>query len=118
MENLADKVESDPRRKSHEKETGISFLGDEEEMRVVSAKPTIVRSLLKHDYSDLNWVEIEKEETSTTVRDIENIDENDIIYAVSVDIPIGCLTIKSSPKSNNYQSSVINTKSIDPEAFS
>jgi len=41
---------------SFEKETGINFMGDELAFTLSSYKPTIVRSVLKHEYAVIQWI--------------------------------------------------------------
>jgi len=114
---MTDKVESDPNRTGAEKETGISFLGDEKVATVSSAKKTIVKSLLNHEEFEYSYFSVYDGDSYRTVRSEDEILEEESIVFVSGEIPIGCLTIKSSPRSNNHQSSVVNAEKIDPDAF-
>jgi hypothetical protein len=117
MQTLIENVESDPNREQHEKETGVNFLGGDEGCTVFSAKKTIVKSLLEHDSFEPSWFEIATESGTKTVTTEEEAAESDGIYGVSGEMPIGCLTIKSAPRANNHQSSVVNSETIDPDAF-
>jgi hypothetical protein len=111
---LDDRVEADPNRVSHEKETHINFLGDANEMRVFSAKRAIVSQLVKHPHFELKWASVEG--ARTNAGDVQETDG--AIWAVSGMMPIGCLTIKSSPRTNNHQSQCVNYEGVDPDAFS
>jgi len=113
---LIDQVENDPDLNSAEKESSVTFLGDEKRFTIFSAKRTIVKSLLEHDNFEVKWLQIDKNGKKVRVDDPENVGDS-TIYSVSGTMPIGCLTIKSKPRSNNHQSSVVNSETIDADAF-
>jgi hypothetical protein len=117
---LHELVTSDPHRNAMEKETSIVFEGDVSEATITSAKPTIVRSLLQHDEFELDAAEAPKDtDGHGTFRSTEphRLREAGDIYAVTGRIPIGCLTVKSVPRSNDHQSKVVNHETIREGAF-
>lgn len=116
--SLAEKVDRDPELSGSEKETTISMYGDSKRFEIYSAKPTIVKSLLKHDYFDMEWARVlEGDESSyyENRKDLEAVDGD--IVAVRGSLPVGTLTVKSKPRANNHQSSIVSTETIDPSVF-
>lgn len=117
QEELVELVESDPDRTGAEKESAFTMLGDEKVITAMSAKATIVRSLLKHDHFEPEWFVVE-DGGKANVETIEDAADADAIYAVSGEMPVGCLTVKSAPRSNDHQSSIVNAEGVQPGAFS
>ena len=113
QEHLVERVSNDPNRESMEKETGITMLGDAKEMRVFSAKRALIVRLIKHPHFDPEWYSVE----GSRVDPSEIADTQGDIWAVSGKMPIGCLTIKSKPRSTNYQSQVVNFEGVPEDAF-
>lgn len=115
---LTEKVDRDPTLSGSEKETTISMYGDDKEFTIYSAKPTIVKSLLKHDYFDMKWARVLSDGKSTHVESENELDgvEGKIV-AIEGTLPVGTLTVKSKPRANNHQSSIVSTEGIDPSVF-
>lgn len=115
---LIGRVDRDPNLNAGEKETTITMYGDEKVFSIYSAKPTIVKSLLKHDHFELEWARLLGENDWGRVEDREAIkDREGDIVAVEGQMPIGTLTVKSKPRANNHQSSIVNAETIDPSVF-
>jgi hypothetical protein len=118
-EDLVENVQSHSRMSKMEKETSIHFCGDEEEASITSYKATIVKSLLEHDYAEVYRVVVETEEVSHKAVEVEDDDwdvvVDETIVGCHARLPIGCLTVKGSPRSNNYQSSIITTETEMPD---
>ncbi len=113
-----DRVDRDPKLTGDEKETTITMYGRDKEFEIYSAKPTIVKSLLKHDNFELAWARIIADDDAEQVTDRSQLDDSDgNIVAVEGRMPIGVLTVKSKPRKNNNQSSIINTETIDSSVF-
>lgn len=115
---LTKKVDRDPTLSGSEKETTISMYGDDKRFTIYSAKPTIVKSLLKHDFFEMDWARVLTGEKPTHVEErseLETIDGH--IVAIEGRLPIGTLTVKSKPRANNHQSSIVSTEGIDPSVF-
>lgn len=65
--DIVDKVDRDPMLEADEKETTITMYGLDKNFSIFSAKPTIIKSLLKHDHFELEWARIVNDEGSTPV---------------------------------------------------
>lgn len=114
--DLAERVENDPKLNAAEKETTMSMYGNDKEFTVHSAKATVVKSLLKHDHFDP--VEIRGLDGDEHARvGPSEADQLDTVYAVRGTLPVGCLTVKSKPRTNDHQSSIVNAETIDPDVF-
>lgn len=114
MTELHELVEIDPRRNADERETTFSMLGMSESVHVFSAKPTIIRSLLRHDHFELfriGGIDGGEYEPDVSAEDV------DAIYEIEGVLPIGCLTVKSKPRKDNRQSKIVNHQTISPDAF-
>lgn len=113
-----ERVSPHPRLTGSEKETAVTMYGDSERFTIYSAKPTIVKSLLKHDYFEMTWAQLADDETLTEVERREQLRETDRdIVAIEGSLPVGTLTVKSKPRANNHQSSIISTETVDPSVF-
>lgn len=117
MTDIADLAERDPALSVREKETTIRMAADEKSFHVMSEKRTIVSSLLQHPEFELSWARVVNGDETTRVSETNELREVDAIYAVAGRMPVGCLTVKSKPRSNNHQSSVVNSETIDADAF-
>ena len=115
---LADRVDRDPELSGDEKETSISMYGQDKHFTIYSAKPTVVKSLLEHDHFDLSWARVLEDGEPERVRDRATLHEveGDIV-AVRGEMPVGVLTVKSKPRANNHQSSVVTAETIDSSVF-
>lgn len=115
---LAQKVDRDPELTGSEKETTITMYGDDKRFTIYSAKPTIVKSLLKHDYFEMEWARVLKNGASNNYESVAELEETDgKIVAIKGTFPVGTLTIKSKPRANNHQSSIVSTETIDSSVF-
>lgn len=116
---LVENVQSHSRMSKMEKETSIHFTGDADEATITTYKATIVKSLLKHDYAEVYRVVVERQEQPHRIVDVEedgwDVVADETIVGCHARLPIGCLTVKGSPRSNNYQSSIVTTASEMPE---
>jgi len=116
-DQLTELVENDPDRSSMEKESAFTMLGNEKQLTAMSAKRTIVASLLEHNEFEPDWFIVESDGETKRVESVEAASKSDAIYAVSGKMPVGCLTVKSKPRSKNHQSSIVNSETISEDAF-
>lgn len=115
---LADKVDRDPKLSGSEKETTITMYGDDKRFKMYSAKPTVVKSLLRHDHFDLEWARVLDDESSEYYESRGALQEVEgKIVAVEGTLPVGVLTVKSKPRANDHQSSIVSWETIDPSVF-
>lgn len=115
--DLVERVDRDPKLSGEEKETTISMYGGDKRFAIYSAKPTIVKSLLEHDHFEVTWLRVlgdgvTEVETRAAARGLDG----DVV-AVRGTLPVGTLTVKSKPRANDHQSSVVNTETVDPSVF-
>jgi spore germination protein GerM len=116
VEEVVELVTSNPKLNSIEKETSINICGDSKQLRIFSAKATIVKSLLRNDHFEAEWIQGQKDGSLTKV-ERDQAATLDAIHSISGTAPVGLLTVKSKPRSQNNQSGIVNWKSVDPEAF-
>lgn len=115
---FSERVGPHPRLTGSEKETAITMYGDDEKFRIFSAKPTIVKSLLKHDHFEMSWAQLANDNNLSEVTSRDQLRETDgDIVAIEGTLPIGTLTVKSKPRANNHQSSIVSWDTIDPSVF-
>lgn len=115
---LAERVEPHPNLGGAEKETTISMYGDSKEYTIFSAKPTVVRSLLKHDHFEMDWAVVASDGQTERVLGLEALRESEgEIVSIEGSMPVGTLTVKSKPRANNHQSSIVSWETIDPSVF-
>lgn len=117
-ESLADRVGPHPNLGGAEKETTISMYGDGKEYSIFSAKPTIIKSLLRHDHFEFDWAVVSNNGSTEQVIELEELENSDgDIVTVEGKMPVGTLTVKSKPRANNNQSSIVSWETIDPSVF-
>lgn len=118
MSELADYVDRDPELGGDEKETTITMYGQDKQFNVFSAKPTVVKSLLDHDHFALTWARVLADGESSHVDSRSALPpEEGSIVAVEGEMPVGVLTVKSKPRADNNQSSIVNSETIDSSVF-
>lgn len=111
-------MEPHPNLGGAEKETTISMYGDRKEYSIFSAKPTIIKSLLKHDHFDIDWAIVSKNGSTEQVIGSEELQKsNGDIVSLEGTLPVGTLTVKSKPRANNNQSSIVSWETVDPSVF-
>ena len=97
----------------NECETGLSFFGDDDRLRLFSYSPTIVRSVLRHERARIRWVfATEGGDTGRRVRNLSEISlgrEGPDIEGVSAELPLGALSIKGSPRTTDVPSDIVST---------
>jgi len=117
--DIVERVDRDHRLTGDEKETSINMYGSDKYFKIYSAKPTIIKSLLKHDHFELELGKVlTSEEKITRVSGIDSLaNTSGKIVGVKGKMPIGTLTVKSKPRANNHQSSIVNHETIDSSVF-
>lgn len=115
---LTERVAPHPRLSGSEKETAITMYGDGKEFTIFSAKRTIVRSLLEHDHFETKWASVADGDDVVRIEGQEAVEESEgDIVAIEGTLPVGTLTVKSKPRANNHQSSIVSTETIDSSVF-
>jgi hypothetical protein len=115
---LIERVDRDPKLSGDEKETTITMYGQDKEFDIFSAKPTVIKSLLKHDHFELGTARVLREDGADRVHSRDQLKEvSGDIVTVEGKMPIGVLTVKSKPRANNHQSSIVNSETIDSSVF-
>lgn len=117
-DELIERVNRDPELTADEKETTLTMYGSDKKFNIFSAKPTIVKSLLKHDHFELDNARLLNNGTKISISEREKLSEKkgDIV-AVKGEMPVGVLTVKSKPRANNHQSSIVSAETIDSSVF-
>ena len=112
------RVGPDPLLSGDEKETALSMYGLDKHYTIHSAKPTIIKALLQHDEFTITRARVVDGEDASRVTTREEISKTpgEIVQVVG-QLPVGTLTIKSKPRANNHQSSIVNYESVDPAVF-
>lgn len=112
-EALAERVGTDLSR--DEQESGLSYFSDDDRFRAFSYSPPIARKLLLHEHARVEWV-YTTEDGEPTGR-VENLSEISLaeegvgIEGVCVELPLGTLSIKGSPRQRDAPSGVVSTPS-------
>ena len=115
LADLTDAVRSDPEARPFERETSYRFdATDDDRMIVYSGMPSQVRGWLRHEHFEPSWFVITNDrhhfEADSTQEAQELLDDLDDagITGLRGKLPIGCLTVKSSPRASNSVGQVIN----------
>jgi len=121
--DLIDCVESTSHTTGEAAETATHMAGTDEQMTVTSYKNTVVRSLLEHDHADISWLVCESNDGGhkrfESVEDVWDTFDEPTVLGITVAMPVGCLSIKGTPRTNDHHSSVVSVPSDapDPEDF-
>lgn len=98
---------------AREQETGISFYSSDARLVIVTYNPSMVRSLLRHEYARIEWVYVRRPDNrNVRVRNLREYADRqrlDAIEGVKATLPLGALTIKGSPRNNNRPSKITTT---------
>lgn len=111
--DLIDSIASDPDRHGVEIETGILFNNDSDDPNatVHTAETALMRRLLNHPHFDLDWYVTTDDGATVHVQSEqfaeEGHDGRKPVYAVSGQLPIGCLKISAKPRKNAGNAQVI-----------
>ncbi|MDT3434679.1 hypothetical protein [Haloarcula sp. 1CSR25-25] len=117
-EKLASLVDRDPMLGGDEKETTLTMCGQDKHFSIYSAKPTVIKSLLKHDHFEIEWARVIDGDSGKRIKERSKLlDISGDIVAVEGKMPIGTLTVKSKPRANDHQSSIVNSETIDSSVF-
>jgi len=74
--------------------------------------------LLKHNHLEIERARVLEDGDKQRVKERESLEETDgSIVAVEATMPIGVLIVKSKPRTNNHQSSIVNAETIDSSVF-
>lgn len=96
-----------------EQETGIQFFGDADRFEIITYRPTMVRSLLRHARAEIKWVySMDKRERGERVSDLTALtlsEDERRIEGICASLPLGALSIKGRPRSSNAHSAVVHT---------
>lgn len=96
-----------------EQETGIQFFGDADRFEIITYRPTMVRSLLRHAHADIEWLYVmDGDERGGRVDNPSELapgDEGFSIEGICASLPLGALTVKGSLRQSNRHSQIVNT---------
>lgn len=96
-----------------EQETWITFRGDEDRFQMGSYAPPIVKKLLRHAEAEIEWVcsgaPEERSRLDENLSELVRSEDHRRIEGVQATLGIGALTVKGSPRKNDYLSGVITT---------
>lgn len=113
-------VEYDPMLDPAERTFNIEFIKSEGLVDVFSEEKTSIKHLREHNYFNVSEIRV-GDENRVWVGHPDTIEPQNTreleLYAMWGTMPIGCLTVKSSPRSNNYVSNVINNEEFDGSVF-
>jgi len=109
---LHKRVEADSNLSRAEKETTISMYGDSKEATIHSFRPSVVRSLLQHDHLEVTEI-IGRNNNGSMVRADDRTTAQEqlrVIHGVTGKIPVGCLKVKSTRRSNDHHQDIVSNK--------
>ncbi|WP_136689981.1 hypothetical protein [Halorhabdus amylolytica] len=97
----------------NEQETGIQFFGDADRFQITTYRPTMVRSLLRHAYAEIERLYLGVPEGQN--KRVENPSEvltseaRPEVEGVRATLPLGTLTVKGKPRTKDQHSGIITT---------
>jgi len=108
MNDLLEAVGEDPDLLPVEKETTIRLPKDRDTIRVFTAEAGLMRRLLAHPHADVQTLNTLEDGTRQTA----SIDEYaaGTIVGVVVDLPVGALQIKSSPRQTDQHAAIVSDR--------
>lgn len=108
---LATRVETELSR--NEQETSIQFFGDANTFQIVTYAPPMVRQLLLHAESEIEWCYVARGDGRggrvSNLSELTGDDAPSGIGGVCARLPVGALTVKGRPRKDNRISRIVNT---------
>lgn len=117
---LYERVEPDDTLSGDEKETCISMYGTDKSFRVHTSKSTVVKSLLRHDHFDPERIRGEDVRGNICCAESREgaREELSIIYSCTGKMPVGCLSVKSKPRTRDVQSTIVTHEKVSSDVWS
>lgn len=105
-ESIIEAVGSDPDLLPEERETSFRFTDRNDRVRVYTENAAIARRLLQHPEFDLATLRVSDDERFGAVVDPVDF-SGGRVTGVQGTIPMGCLTVKKSPRSTGGKADVV-----------
>jgi len=115
IQQLLAAITEDPDREPFEKETGLLWSKDADAVSIHTAEAGLMRRFVRHPLFDLERVELSTGGGSYTARSADDLPSNlgsRSVYTVFGTIPIGCVSIKSSARSDSTHSRVVSQSAL------
>lgn len=97
----------------NEQESGMQWFGDADRARFFTYSPTMVRSLLRHEYAKIEWVYTTAPDgRNERVQDLSELaapEDRRAIGGIQVTLPLGALAVKGSPRKHDRHSEIVTT---------
>lgn len=117
LATVIDAVATDPASAPFEREGSILYDAEGDQAAIYSAHPTDIRSYLRHEHFSLDWLVVkidglhhEATDLHETREIIDDADDDADVRVTGIHgtLPIGCITVKSKPRSSSNLSLVVN----------
>lgn len=104
VDHLLSRLQEDPNREPHEKETVIHLQGDGEHLTITSFKRVVYEKLLRRPEFEVTALHVLAEGRERAVPSVEEVaaDPSMIVIGVSGRLPVGCFSLGSGRKSNSH----------------
>lgn len=116
---LLNAIESDPRRKSFEKESRVLWSPQTDYANFYTADPGLMRRLVLHPEFSVRWFEATQSNDAPrqtyTVASSDAVDrwDGEPVYSLEGSLPVGVLTVKQSPRKQSGHAEIITQRVLD-----
>ena len=112
--DLLDALTTDSTREPFERESRLLWSAETDSVDVHTAERSLMRRFLSHPEFRLRWIEVRKGDRGCRSIQADSLSTDwsgEDVLSINGSIPIGCLTVKASPRSTGGHADVV-TRSI------
>lgn len=112
--DLLDALTTDATREPFERESRLLWSAETDRVDVHTAERSLMRRFLSHPEFQLSWLEVRKGDRgsrSVQADDLATEWNGQDVLSINGSIPLGCVTVKASPRSTGGHAAVV-TRSV------
>lgn len=117
-DDLLDAITTDTTRKPFERETRFSWSGGTNAADIHTAERSLMRRLLSHPEFELDWFECrngDRGSRAVYVHEMAEEWDGEDVLSINGTIPIGCVSLKSSPRKADSHARVVSRKVLEDD---
>jgi hypothetical protein len=112
--DLLDALSTDTTREAFERESRLLWSAEADRVDVHTAERSLMRRFLSHPEFRLRWMEVRRGDRgsrSVEADDLATEWNGEDVLSINGSIPLGCVTVKASPRSTGGHAAVV-TRSV------
>lgn len=116
--DLLDALATDATREPIERESRLLWSAETDRVDVHTAERSLMRRFLSHPEFHLRWMEVRRGNRGSRSVQAENLAmewNGQAILSINGSIPLGCLSVKASPRSTGGHAAVVTRSVLNDE---